>query len=155
MALPSSITSETTPSTSKKYVKEYDRNGNLKAEGWMLGENKDAYWKFYYPNNKLKKRGHFKDNTPIKYWYFYREDGIIESEGHYVNGFKNEWWLFYDKMGNVFHKCQLKNNKKNGYCFRYKNKKLIKAEKYKEGKKMKEWTDFKSFKKENNLSDLE
>jgi len=57
-------------------------------------------------------------------------------------------------MEMINHKCQLKNNQKNGYCFHYKNKQLIKAEKYKAGKKIKEWTDMKSFIKENKLSDL-
>jgi len=55
----------------------------------------------------------------------------------------------------INHKCQLKNNQKNGYCLRYQNKKIVKAEKYKAGKKIKEWTDLKSFKKDNKLSDLQ
>ena len=46
------------------------------------------------------------------------------------------------------------NGKKNGYCLKYKNGELIAAEKYLNGKKVKEWHDFISFKKENNLSDL-
>ena len=57
-------------------------------------------------------------------------------------------------MEKINHKCQLKDNHKNGYCLMYKNEKLIAASKYKAGKKLKEWTDFLSFKKENNLSDL-
>ena len=48
----------------------------------------------------------------------------------------------------------LKNNKKNGYCLRYNQQKLVKAEKYQQGKKIKEWTDLASFKKENSLFDL-
>ena len=36
----------------------------------------------------------------------------------------------------------------------YKNEKLVSASKFKAGKKIKEWTDLKSFKEENNLSDL-
>ncbi|MFV9550010.1 hypothetical protein [Algibacter sp. PT7-4] len=57
-------------------------------------------------------------------------------------------------MQKVQHKCQLKDNKKNGYCLLYKNEKLVSASKYKAGKKIKEWTTFTSFKKENKLSDL-
>ena len=33
-------------------------------------------------------------------------------------------------------------------------KQIVKASKYKNGKKIKEWTDFSSFKDENNLNDL-
>lgn len=36
----------------------------------------------------------------------------------------------------------------------YKNEKLVSAKKYKSGKQIKEWTDYKSFTKENNLYDL-
>ena len=36
----------------------------------------------------------------------------------------------------------------------YKNEALISAVKFKAGQKIKEWTDLKSFKKENKLSDL-
>jgi hypothetical protein len=36
----------------------------------------------------------------------------------------------------------------------YKNEKLVSASKYKAGKKIKEWSTFASFKKENKLSDL-
>ncbi len=138
----------------KDYHKEYYSSGVLKAEGWKNGLQKEGYWKFYYPNGMLQKQGHIFNDKPIKYWYFYRENGTIKSEGHFINGLKSKWWLFYDTMEKISHKCQLKNNKKNGYCLRYLKEKLIKAEKYLNGKKIKEWTDFRSFKKENKLSDL-
>jgi antitoxin component YwqK of YwqJK toxin-antitoxin module len=102
----------------------------MKAEGWMLG------------------------NKKIDYWFFYRKDATKEKEGHYINGNKESWWVFYDKLEKVSHKCQFKNNIKNGYCLIYKNNNLIKASKFKDGKLIKEWKDFASFRKENNLSDL-
>lgn len=58
-------------------------------------------------------------------------------------------------MEQIKHKYQLKDNQKNGYCFLYKNNKIVKAEKYKAGQKIKEWTDMKSFRKENKLSDFQ
>ncbi|WP_246034730.1 toxin-antitoxin system YwqK family antitoxin [Polaribacter aestuariivivens] len=138
----------------KKYEKEFYKNGQIKQEGWVLNENKVDYWKFYYENGSLQKEGHYKNNLEIKYWYFYRPNSIVEKEGHFKNGVKLNWWLFYDKKGIINHKCQLKNNQKNGYCLMYSNKKLVKASKYKKGVKIKEWTDFSSFKEENNLNDL-
>jgi antitoxin component YwqK of YwqJK toxin-antitoxin module len=138
----------------KKYQKEYYKNGQLKQEGWILNENKIDYWKFYYRNGNLKKEGHFKDNLETNYWYFYSGNSTIEKEGHFKKGNKSEWWLFYDKIGNVNHRCQLKDNQKNGYCLIYIDKKLVKASKFKRGKKIKEWTDFSSFRKENSLNDL-
>jgi len=58
-------------------------------------------------------------------------------------------------MEKINHKCQLEDNQKNGYCLMYKNEKLVAASKYKAGKKLKEWTTFASFRKENKLSDLQ
>ncbi|WP_299106389.1 hypothetical protein [uncultured Tenacibaculum sp.] len=139
----------------KKYHKAFYGNGKIKEEGWLLKDKKTKYWKFYYKNGTLKKEGHFKNNLPIKYWYFYRKDASKEKEGHFVNGKQNKWWLYYDNDGNVNHKCQLKNDKKNGYCLLYKKQKLVKAVKFKNGKKINEWTDFSSFKKENSLKDLQ
>ena len=138
----------------KTYQKKYFDNGNLKEEGWIKNSFKTNYWKFYYKNGHLKKEGNFKENRSTKYWYFYRKNGTLEKEGHFVRGKKSKWWLFYDIDGFINHKCQLKNNQKNGYCLRYNQQELVKAEKYQQGKKIKEWTNLASFKKENNLFDL-
>lgn len=139
----------------KTYSKTYYANGNIKAEGWIVNSKKNGYWKFYYQNSQLKKEGHLSKDKPTKYWYFYRDNGILESEGHYENGTKANWWIYYDMTEKVHHKCQLKNNQKNGYSFIYNNNKIVKAAKFKNGEKIKEWTDFKSFKKDNKLSDLQ
>lgn len=141
--------------TEKKYQKNYYNTGNIKSEGWVKDNKKNGYWKFYYENGNIEKEGHFSNNKPVKYWYFYTQNGNKKSEGHYLNGEKAKWWLFYDDMEKINHKCQLKFNKKNGYCLMYKNEKLISAAKYKAGKKLKEWTNLKAFKKENNLLDLQ
>ncbi|MEN1786321.1 MAG: hypothetical protein AAGF77_14465, partial [Bacteroidota bacterium] len=67
---------------------------------------------------------------------------------------KVKWWLFYDENEKINHKCQLKDGIKNGYCLKYVNEKLKSAEKFKNGKKIKEWYSFGSLKRENKLSDL-
>ncbi|MDG1398666.1 MAG: hypothetical protein P8P88_09800 [Polaribacter sp.] len=102
----------------------------------------------------MKKEGRFIDNLETKYWYFYSEEYSIIKSGSFKEGIKNDWWLFYNKSGEINHKCQLKNNKKDGYCLIYKNQKLVKASRFMQNKKIKEWTDFSSFKKENSLNDL-
>ena len=142
-------------SAQKTYQKTYFDNGNLKSEGWQKNNQKNDYWKFYYENGNIKKEGRFSKDKPIKYWYFYTKKGIKKSAGHFLNGEKSNWWLFYDDLEKVNHKCQLKHNVKNGYCLMYKNEKLVSAAKFKAGKKIKEWTDLKAFKKENNLLDLQ
>jgi antitoxin component YwqK of YwqJK toxin-antitoxin module len=103
----------------KMYQKIYYDNDTIKAEGWVQNDLKNGYWKFYHVNGNLKKEGHFLNGKELKYWYFYRENGKKEKEGHFVKGIKNKWWLFYDAMEFINHKCQLKNNQKNGYCLMY------------------------------------
>lgn len=138
----------------KTYQRNYDKNQNIISEGWIENNQKVKFWKFYHENGNLKTEGHFSADKESKYWKFYTRNGILEKEGHFKNGKKNDWWLFYDTMEKVNHKCQLKDNQKNGYCLMYKNEKLIAASRYKAGKKIKEWTTFASFKRENKLSDL-
>ena len=145
----------TTVFAQRTYHKNYDDKNTLISEGWVENNQKVAYWHFYYPNGALKKEGHFSAGLEIKYWRFYTTSGRLKMEGHFESGKKNDWWLFYDSMEKINHKCQLKNNQKNGYCLMYSNERLIAASKYKGGKKLKEWTTFASFKKENNLSNLQ
>lgn len=139
----------------KTYKKTYYNNGVLKEEGWTKTDKKTDYWKFYYQNGNIEKEGHFSKDKPIKYWYFYTDFGSKKSEGHFINGEKTNWWLFYDDMGKIHFKCEFKHDQKDGYCLIYKNEKLISAEKFKAGKKTKEWTNLKAFKKENNLLNLQ
>ncbi len=139
----------------KTYSKKYYANGNMKAEGWIVDSKKNGYWKYYYRNGQLQKEGHLSKDKRSKYWYYYRDNGILESEGHYENDTKTKWWKYYDSAEKVNHKCQLKNGKKNDYCYIYNNDKVVKAAKYKDGRKIKEWTDLKSFKKDNKMSDLQ
>lgn len=138
----------------KQYHKVFYKNGQIKEEGQQNGDKKTAFWKYYYKNGNIKKEGRFTDNLETNYWYFYSKFATKEKEGHFIKGIKTNWWLFYDSNGDISHKCQLKNNQKNGYCLIYKKRKLVKASKYKNDKKIQEWTDFSSFRKENSLNDL-
>ncbi len=136
------------------YHKEYYETGGTKAEGWIYKGIKTGYWRFYHSSGKISEQGYYHDNQRIKYWYFYSSKGEKISEGHYRNNKRVKWWLFFDRNGKINHKCQLLNDIKNGYCLMYDNTKLTSAEKYKNGKKIKEWFSFISFRRENNLSDL-
>lgn len=137
------------------YHKDYHENGKLKSEGWFTEKGKNGYWKFYHKNGVLSGQGHYVLDQRENYWHFYDTYGKLEKEGHYHNGKKANWWLFYDENGKINHKCQLSNSKKNGYCLKYRNEKLSSAEKYSNGRKIKEWFSFRSFRSENKLSDLE
>ena len=139
----------------KRYQKNYDINNQLISEGWVENNKKTGYWQFYYSTGTIKKEGHFSLGVASEYWRYYNTNGQLKMEGHFKSGKKNNWWLFYDDMEKVNHKCQLKDNEKNGYCLIYDNEKLIAASRYKADKKIKEWTTFASFKKENQLSNLQ
>lgn len=139
---------------SKFYHREFYDTGKLKAQGWFIDFNKEMYWTYFYENGKIMESGSYKSNLRDGYWYFYSKDGKLEMEGHFNKNQKVKWWLFYDENEKINHKCQLKDGVKNGYCLKYRNEELTSAEKFKDGKKVKEWFSFASFKKENKLSDL-
>ena len=138
----------------KTYSKTYHDDGKLASEGWLRFNVPTDYWKFYYKNGKVSEQGSYKYGKRDRYWYFYDENRVRTQEGHYENGKKINWWLFYDQKGRINHKCQLNKGVKNGYCLKYMDEKLTSAEKYSNGKKIKEWTNFRDFTRENSLSDL-
>lgn len=133
----------------KEYHKEYYNNGQLKEEGWLNNNLKVDYWKFYYKNGSLQKEGHFENDKQNEYWIFYSENTVKIKEGHFIDGSMTEWWTYYNELGLVDNKCQLIEDKKNGFCLIYKNEQLIKAEKYVQGEKVEEWDTISSFKKDN------
>lgn len=135
----------------KVYQKNYYDNQKLESEGWVDGTNKIGYWKYYYKNGQLSEQGHYIKNFKEKYWHIYHANGNLQREGHFLKDDMVDWWLIYDLAGKIEHKCQLIKGIKNGYCLKYEDEKLISAEKYSKGKKIKEWFSLWSFKRDNNL----
>jgi len=131
------------------YTIKYYSNGIIKAEGWQMGTTKTDYWIFYHTNGIVASRGHFRNNTKNGYWYFNDTKGHVEKEGHYINVSVENWWIYYDLTNSQTCKFQYENNLKNGLSLCYKNKKLIKAEKYTNDKKVGEWNSFIAFKRDN------
>lgn len=137
-----------------RYHREYYQTGKPKAEGWVKKGVKSGYWKFYNGNGTVAEKGHYKNGQRDEYWYFYAPNRVRSKEGHYSKGQKTDWWSYYDVRGKLDYKCQLNVGKKNGYCIQYSNGDISSAVKYSNGKKIKEWHDMRSFKRENKLSDL-
>ncbi len=133
----------------RTYIKEYDTNGRLKAEGWKSMDIKTGYWTFYHQNGEVSFQGHFSNNKKHGYWYCYNKEGQLLKEGHFENGSAEKWWIFYDIAGRNKSKFQFKDNQKNGFALRYKNKRIVKAEEYKNGKKINEWTSITAFRLDN------
>lgn len=138
----------------KRYERTYYNDGTLASEGWMRYNTKTDYWTFYHKNGHKSEQGFFAYGKREKYWFFYDENRIRTKEGRFAEHEEIGWWLFYDKKGRINHKCQLTKGIKDGYCLKYEDAKLISAEKYSKGEKIKEWKSFRAFTHENSLSDL-
>lgn len=135
------------------YQKIYDNNGLIKEEGWKVNEEKVGYWYFYHENGEVASQGHFLDNQKNGYWYFYSSEGQKIKEGHFEKNNAEKWWIIYDIAAptgdGIVRKYQFRKNKKNGFCLSYRNNELFKAEKYVDNKKIGEWTDISTFKRDN------
>jgi len=134
---------------SKSYSKNYNDQGQMVSEGWMMGTMKTNYWRFYHSNGQLASKGHFKNNLESGYWYFYNKEGQITKEGHYDQGIAENWWIFHDLAQQQTLKIQHQNNQKNGYGLVYKKNKLVKVIKYLSDIEKGTWTDLKSFRRDN------
>lgn len=56
-------------------------NGQLEAEGFLLGEIQVGNWTFYFENGREYSKGHFDDSgKPIGIWTEYYENGQIKYE---------------------------------------------------------------------------
>jgi antitoxin component YwqK of YwqJK toxin-antitoxin module len=130
------------------YHKEFNADNTLVAAGWMNNGLKVGYWKFYYVNGNIKEAGHYKLGQKDAYWFFYNENGTLLQEGHYKKGKKTNWWKFYTD-GATYTAAEYEEDLKNGFCIFYKGNTAYKCEKYAHGQKIKEWTDIKSFKRDN------
>lgn len=133
----------------KMYIKEYNNNGVLLSEGWMLNDSKIDFWKHYNQDGVLLSKGHYENDKKSGYWYFYNSDGKVIKEGHYTNGIAENWWIFHDLATQTKQKIQYQNNQKNGFCLVYKGRRLKRVDKYVNDKLRGSWTDVSSFRKDN------
>jgi len=127
---------------------DYYDNGNLKTKGAFLNHKKEGYWEFYSKKNILLTSGYYKNGLKNGYWHFFSKSGILIEQGRFEGEKKEKWWSFFDRGGHLLKKCELKKDKLNGFCVYYKDEKIIKGNYFKNGIKIKEWTDWKSFKQD-------
>lgn len=117
----------------------------------FLVSGQRTYFKEYYPNGKLKSEGWISQNQKTDYWFFYNENGSKREEGHYVNNKKCKWWIFYNANEEIRMKCEFEYDKMNGLCLIYKRGEIIRAEKFQDNQKNKQWNSIDEFKKDNPL----
>ncbi len=131
------------------YTKQLNPYHTVIAEGWLNANNqKIKYWKYYHDNGKVKEAGHYTNGKKTNYWYTYDALGNTISEGHYTNDKKTSWWIYYSN-NKVLCKTEYYEDNRNGYSLVYNNNDVVRIEQYKDNKKIKEWTDKASFKRDN------
>ena len=95
------------------------------------------------------EEGWIIDGKKNNYWFYYFETGLKKEEGHYCNNQKTNWWIYFDKKQRIIKKCEYKKNVLNGLTIIYINGKIVSAEKYIMGIKIKSWDNLYEFKKDN------
>ena len=69
------------------YVKDLDKNGDLKSEGKFYKGQKVGKWKYYNAEGGLEKIFEYKNISGLQYtnqgWHFNREGDTIKEEGNY------------------------------------------------------------------------
>ncbi|WP_179021938.1 toxin-antitoxin system YwqK family antitoxin [Winogradskyella forsetii] len=131
----------------KEFIRNFDTEGHLKSEGWVLNGQKTDFWTFHHSNGRIEKKGHFKNGKKTGYWYFYSENNKLLKEGSYTKNTMNDWWTFYSEKGKK--KIQYINGVREGFALVYINNSLKKAERYKSNIKTGEWTSYFSFMRDN------
>lgn len=130
-------------------MKNVNGEGVLISEGWMLGTQKIKYWKYYSSEGLLQSEGHYRENKRSDYWFFYHPSGKVKQEGRFLNGKMNGLWSYYSVKGELVKKCQYQLSRKDGYCVLYEGSEPIKAERFEDGKRTGEWTNYLKFMADN------
>lgn len=127
--------------TEREFKKEYFDNGALKGEGWVKNNLKDGYWVYFFTEGGKQKKGHYTKGKKQGYWYFYGRKNELLKEGHFNDGWMHGWWTFYENETQL--KVTYNKNKRDGFGLIYSNKRLIKAIKFENNKKVGEWLSLK------------
>lgn len=81
--------------TAREFVQFKDTRNRVISEGYLVAGRPDGYWKTYYTN------------------------GQVKSEGNRENFLLSGTWLFYSEEGDTLESIDYRNDKKNGYHFKY------------------------------------
>lgn len=118
-------------------VTEFDRNGNVIAEGeyfegleegkWIYKlENhriegtysagmRNGMWQHFYPNGQLSFEGQFINDNPNGKHIYYWDDGKKKDEENYINGRKEGDWIRYNEDGTPLLVITYSNNREVRY----------------------------------------
>lgn len=127
------------------YQRNYNDNGQITGEGWMLNTLREDFWieqfgldkkaeGFYkkgvknktwkfYNGKHLDSVGSFKDGNKIKEWLYYNHNRIVKKENY---DSPNKFYLYtYHDNGNIRTQGAYINHQKDGYWEFYSNDNIL------------------------------
>ncbi|RXK57837.1 hypothetical protein ESA94_20165 [Lacibacter luteus] len=96
----------------------FDEN-RFYAEGKMVGEGGEGYWKFYFPDGYLKAEGELLNNERNGTWKFYHETGKVESVEQFKKGVSDGPVTVYYSTGALKRTLAYKDGKAEGVAKSY------------------------------------
>jgi antitoxin component YwqK of YwqJK toxin-antitoxin module len=78
-----------------------------------------GYTRFYYEDGSLSSEGIISENKPDSYWKTYYPNGSIKSEGNRKYFNLEGVWVFFNNRGDTLEKINYRNDRKNGYYYKY------------------------------------
>lgn len=101
----------------------YDDSGNLLVTGNLDEDQKVGFWNYYYPEQNIYIKIEFVNGNPGTEIYY-----NFDSDDFFTGVFYSK-----DSNGNIDEKRKIKNGFRHGATVYYKNQKIVKKEKYKNG----------------------
>ncbi len=83
-------------------AKEWYDNGELKAEGHYVDEERSGEWVEYHPKGYKQAVGHYESGRRTGKWIFYHHNGEKRASGHYDGGRRVGDWTFWTAVGDRF-----------------------------------------------------
>ncbi len=92
----------------------------INANGQYIDTLAEGYTRFYYQDGSLSSEGIITDNKPNGYWKTYYPNGRLKSEGNRKFFNLDGVWIFYNQEGDTIEKINYRDDRKNGYHYKYK-----------------------------------
>jgi len=97
--------------------KEYYPDGELKATGSYIKDEREAIWKFYFKTGQLEQVGAYINGQPDSTWKWYFSNGKIMREEFFYDGLSDGLLTEYDKEGKIVTQGDYLEGKREGKWF--------------------------------------
>jgi len=100
-------------------AKIFDEDGNLVAEGFYSGKDKDSTWKYYTIKKQLMAQESYKKGKKHGYSIVYGFDGNVYTHTRFIDGLENGIRKKYFPGAILKTEEKVTDGKLNGYCIIY------------------------------------